>query len=139
MKSFVRSLVAIAGLLVLTAAAAPHAQGTDTVTNVPFAFNVGKTAMPRDSYTISRLPGHMDAFMIRGLRHTAIVTSQPADRGADATPRLVFHRYGDSYFLREVHMGGSTGFELPATRAERDAAERVADASTHEVVVVRAQ
>jgi hypothetical protein len=140
MKLHTRRLMAIAGLLLAGAAAALNAQTTDTVTDVPFAFTVGTATLPRDTYRISRLPGHTDAFLIRGLRHGAIMVSQPDGASeTDPGPRLVFHRYADSYFLREVRMPGNTGFKLPRTRGELQAAEQLASRSTPEVVVLHAR
>jgi hypothetical protein len=140
MKIYARTLAALAGLLLLGSAGALDAQTSDTMTSVPFAFAVGSATLPPDTYRISRLPGHMSAFLIRGRNDGAIVTSQPEGRSqSDATPRLVFHRYGQQYFLREVRLAGNSGFKLPKTRAEIAAAEQIADRSTPEVVVVRAR
>jgi hypothetical protein len=132
-----RGLTAIVAAAIIASAAAASAQTTDSTTNVPFAFTVGNKTLPRDVYRISRLPGHMDVVQIRGLRGGVIVMSQPEgpDR-QDPSPRLVFHRYGDSYFLREIRMPGNVGLALPATRLERDAAEKVAGNAAPEVVVV---
>ena len=64
--------------------------------------------MPRGTYRLSRLSGHLDVFEITGDRHSAIVISQPeSPEGKDDNPRLVFHRYGDSYFLREIRLPGN--------------------------------
>jgi len=41
----------------------------------------------------------------------------------DAEAALVFHRYGDQYFLREVRWEGSARLDLPETKAERQAAD----------------
>ena len=139
LKSQTRTLLAIATVVLLGAAARVTAQTpTDTLTDVPFAFTVGKTTLPRDTYRISRLNGHMDAFMISSLRHSVIVSSQPDGGSRDRAARLVFHRYADQYFLREVRLGGNVGFSLPPSRQERDAAEQIARGSTPEVVVVPA-
>ena len=137
MKLSLRGLTAIVAAAIIASAAAASAQTTDSTTNVPFAFTVGNKALPRDVYRISRLPGHMDVVQIRGLRGGVIVMSQPEgpDR-QDPSPRLVFHRYGDSYFLREIRMPGNAGLALPATRLERDAAEKVASNAAPEVVVI---
>ena len=137
MKLSLRGLMAIVVAAVIASAAAASAQTTDSTTNVPFAFIVGNKTLPRDVYRISRLPGHLDVVQISGLRGGAIVMSQPdgPDRN-DPSPRLVFHRYGDSYFLREIRMPGNTGLALPATRLERDAAEKIAGKATPEVVVI---
>jgi hypothetical protein len=137
MKIRVRSFLAMAGL-VLGAAVASFAQTTDTVTNVPFAFNVGSTELPRDSYRISKVSGHMSAFQIRGLRGAAIIISQlDGPSATDPSPRLVFHRIGDKYFLREVRLSGNSGFTLPTSRAETAAAETAegVDAAPETVVI----
>lgn len=137
MKLSLRGLTAIVAAAIIASAAAASAQTTDSTTHVPFAFTVGNKTLPRDVYRISRLPGHMDVVQIRGLRGGVIVMSQPEgpDR-QDPSPRLVFHRYGDSYFLREIRMPGNVGLALPATRLERDAAEKVASNAAPEVVVI---
>jgi hypothetical protein len=132
-----RGLTVIAAAVVLASAAAVSAQATDSITDVPFAFTVGATTLPRDTYRISRLPGHLDVFQISSERHSAIVISQPEspDRKGD-DPRLVFHRYGDSYFLREIRLPGNVAMSLPPTRLERDAAEKLASNAAPEVVVI---
>lgn len=137
MKLSLRGLTAIVAAAIIASAAAASAQTTDSTSQVPFAFTVGNKTLPRDVYRISRLPGHMDVVQIRGLRGGVIVMSQPEgpDR-QDPSPRLVFHRYGDSYFLREIRMPGNVGLALPATRLERDAAEKVASNAAPEVVVI---
>jgi hypothetical protein len=66
-----------------------------------------------------------------------VILSQPdAVTGRDAVPGLVFYRYADQYFLREVRLESGIAFTLPKTRAEVDAAERVAGLRQSEVVVV---
>jgi hypothetical protein len=130
----------VAGLVVLGTSAAIDAQTPDTLTNVPFAFNIGTTSFPRDTYRVSRPSSQTGVLTISSLRHSAIVLSQadgPSD--TDNSPRLVFHRYGDHYFLREVRLPGKLGFTLPATRVEREAAERIAGSTSPELVVVPAQ
>jgi hypothetical protein len=53
-------------------------------------------------------------------------------------PRLVFHRYGNEYFLAEIWNGEGTGTRLVPTKAERDAMETVAANRADEVTVVMA-
>jgi hypothetical protein len=134
-----RRILAIAGLLILGGAAALSAQATDniTITRVPFEFSVGTTSLPRDTYRVSRMTGHNDAVMIRSLRHGTVVLSQPGSpKATNEKPRLVFNRYGDRYFLREIWLGDNVGYRLPKTRLEREASEQVAALSVPEVVVV---
>jgi hypothetical protein len=140
MRFSLRGLILLAAAAVLGSAATVSAQDIDTVTKVPFAFTVGQATLPRDTYRISRLPGHMDVFEITGDRHSAIVIAQP-ERPVDKhdNPQLIFHRYGDSYFLHEIRLPGNIAMSLPSTRLERDAAERLASNSAPEVVVVDAR
>lgn len=129
-----------AAILLVGVAAPARAQGTgtDTVTNVPFAFTAGDTNLPRDQYRITPMPGQNGAFMIRGLRSGVVLMSR-TDRSTDRepAPSLTFHRYGDEYFLKEVQLGDGRILHLPQTRAERRAAESVAaQASSKSTVVI---
>jgi hypothetical protein len=140
MKSYTRRMIAILGLAAMTIGAGSglNAQSSETTANVPFAFTAGTASLPRGAYHLSTLPGHTDALMIRSFQHGAILLSQPAgSTPADSTPRLVFDRYGDRYFLREIRLAGNVGFEFPKTAAENAAAERIASGAKPEVVVVR--
>ena len=138
MKTYVRTFIALAGFAFIVTAAVANAQSTDTITKVPFSFNVGSSEMPRDTYRVSKFGGHTDVFMISSLRHSVILFGQPDGRRTDESPRLVFHKYGDQYFLREFWTGGSTGFSLPESREERQAVGRIAGRSTPERIVVLA-
>lgn len=138
MKSYTTRILALTAFAFVLTATVAKAQSTDTITKVPFTFNVGASVMPPGTYRVSQLGGHTDVFMISGFRHSAILMSQPEGRTADDSPRLVFHRYGDRYFLREVRMAGDAGFSLPMTREERAAQEQIAGVRTPEVIVVLA-
>ena len=102
----VRRLVVTRPSCLLGVAASALAQGTETVTTVPFAFTAGDTKLPQDRYRISPIPGQNSVFMIRGERHGVVLMSR-IDRLNDRepAPSLTFHRYGDQYFLREVQLG----------------------------------
>ena len=113
MKSYATRFIALTAFAFVVTAAVAKAQSTDTITKVPFSFNVGASVMPPDTYRVSKFGGHTDVFMISGFRHSAVLMSQPDGRTRDDSPRLVFHRYGDRYFLREVRLAGNTGFSLP--------------------------
>jgi hypothetical protein len=137
MKSYTRILALSAFAIVLTAGVA-KAQSNDTISRVPFAFNIGTSVMPADTYRVSEFGGQTGVFMISGFRHSAIVLSEPDGRTGVDQPQLVFHKYGDQYFLREIRLAGNTGFSLPESKQERQVEERVADRSTPERIVVLA-
>lgn len=110
--------------------------------HVPFEFSVENTNLPRDTYHLSRMAGHPEMLFLRGDRTGAFVrineVSLPRDTGA---PSLLFHRYGDQYFLREVRWEGTARLDLPETKAERSAAEgrrNQASAKMEKVIVTAA-
>jgi hypothetical protein len=140
MKSYTRRMLAATGLVALSIGSpfVLNAQSTDTTTTVPFAFTAGTTSLPSGAYRVSMLPGHRDAVMIKARDHGVFVLSQPAGPSrTDNTPRLVFHRYDDQYFLREIRLPDNLGFSIPVTEAEIDAAERAPGSAKPDVVVIR--
>jgi len=69
-----------------------------------------------------------DVLLLRGDRTGAIVyTNEQRLPRTDREPSLVFHRYGDEYFLREIQWEDTARLDLPETKAERKAAETRAD------------
>jgi hypothetical protein len=140
MKIYTRAALALAGLLVLGTGAYASTWGDELVANVPFEFSIGKTTLPRDTYRVSRLEGTTDVLLIQSLRHGVVtIVQKDGSRSSDETPHLVFHKYGERYFLSAVKALESVRFTVPETRQERAAADQVgAEASPEmEVVAVR--
>jgi hypothetical protein len=138
MSMFSRFAIPLTAAAAITAAAPVSAQDVDLVARVPFEFTVGTTALPRDTYQLSRLNGHAEMLLVRGERKGLFVRTEEVRPQRPASPSLLFHRYGDQYFLREVRLDGNARLDLPETNAERDAAERRDDraaAVMHTVVV----
>jgi len=113
-------------ILVLGAAGAAFAQTPHTVrADIPFDFAVAGETMPAGHYEIDTRSAAM--IVVRGANsgRTAIVNTADArtlDRQQEA--RLVFHRYGDQYFLHQVWTTDlNAGRELPQTRKERSLAK----------------
>jgi hypothetical protein len=108
---------ALAALAVLMAAA--RVEAAQIRAKVPFAFTVDGTQLPAGTYTIESVQGSM--LFVRGFGSSAIVLSNGVSGKDAATPKLVFHRYGERYVLREAWMGGgATGRALPASKLERE-------------------
>lgn len=129
----------IASLVVLAAASPASAQDHNLRARVPFEFMVGKTTLPRDTYQLSRANGHTDVLMLRSLRRGLFIVGQRGESNdRSETPKLVFHRYGEKYFLREIRYSGGLALTLRETRDEREAAGRRADRSGAGVIFVAA-
>jgi hypothetical protein len=92
------------------------------VVTVPFDFRTGSEIMPAGKYDIRTLSDHVlllrEATQNRSqiLIAMGAITMKPSERG-----KLVFHRYGNKYFLSQVWSPGeSTGFEIPKSHAEKE-------------------
>ncbi len=131
MKRVIEKGLASVGLLVMMfiAASAPaNAQSLvyRLTANIPFDFSVAEKKLPAGEYWISRAQqGNGDLIMqissTDGHMKINRLTIPTVRVNALSKGSLVFHRYGDEYFLSEVWpAGGLTGRELPQSRAERE-------------------
>ena len=76
--------------------------------NVPFAFAVENHSLPAGEYLVLTVaPERSIRIVSPDGKHSAIVNTLPNyAKSPSETSRLVFHRYGDEYFLAQVWTGG---------------------------------
>ena len=76
--------------------------------NVPFAFSVEDRSLPAGEYLVLTVtPERSIRITSTDGKHSAIVNTLPNYAAApSAKSRLVFHRYGDEYFLTQVWTTG---------------------------------
>ena len=114
-------LMLIAALTAASAAIANGQSAKRLVVQVPFDFNVGDTAAPAGQYEViipSKTGGALSVRNRDGQAQTIIHSAER--RGGKMIAKLVFHRYGSTYFLAQAWMSGdSTGCELSKTKQER--------------------
>jgi len=124
-KQFVRALTMVALLVVMSlAAAVVSANGQAsirTMANVPFDFVVGDSELAAGRYQIENATTAGDGLKIAGPEKAVfrlvfnIHQLQATDRS-----KLVFHRYGNRYFLAEIWIGGARdGRRLLKSRNEK--------------------
>ena len=108
---------------------------------IPFAFTVGEKTLPAGVYTVSVLNPSSDrkALQIRSEtgRVSAIIQTVGVKGDLADEAKLVFRRYGESYFFAQAQMGGeTTSLAATKTRAERatQRAMRRGDSSTIAIV-----
>ena len=118
-RNLIRVLT-IGTLLLLVSIPNTYAQTTTMKATVPFPFMVGKTEVPAGTYTIDNI-SHA-AIAIKGTESGGVVTIVgPGPESKDATPKLVFNKYGDKYFLSQVSRGsGSQVMQLPTSKLEKE-------------------
>jgi hypothetical protein len=91
------------------------------VANIPFAFQIGSSYLPAGTYRV-QMQGN-DFLSIKGESGAAVmlVMWESANKPSSDSA-IVFHHYGDQYFLREVRTSGNQGFLWSGeTKAERRA------------------
>jgi hypothetical protein len=88
-------------------------------TNIPFNFAVGNKVLPAGHYTI--LPVRDDQIEIQSEdgKTTVLSAAYPHTDPLLRNAVLVFNRYGDEYFLRQVDAGAaSVNQNLPVSKSE---------------------
>jgi biotin-(acetyl-CoA carboxylase) ligase len=116
------SLVSMFSLCAAVASA--NAQlSTPIKAKIPFDFNVGDKKLPAGEYTFSRLSAVSDnkVMLVLGVGVGVLQSTYEAEV---LTPKnkstLVFHKYGDQYFLEQIWSGGEqAGSQVPESRSER--------------------
>lgn len=94
--------------------------------NIPFDFTVADKKLPAGKYEIGRAQlGEGDLLIqiasIDGNKSVTRITIPVVTRDAAKDGLLVFHQFGDEYFLSEIWpAGGHTGRALPRSRTERE-------------------
>jgi hypothetical protein len=126
MRKKVFSAVLACGLFAAVSAATAYAQvpGGALRARIPFDFSVRGKTMPAGDYEIRRINEEPDSLVILSVSdkhaHAMFVTEPVQPRISPTRAELIFHRYGDSYFLSEIFGGDQTGRELRPSRQERD-------------------
>jgi hypothetical protein len=111
-------------VMLATSAVAANAQTSGRVyAQIPFDFVVGDKTMSAGKYLVSSQMQDRTALLVQNIKakdHAIRLTNPVENRRNNSNTRLVFHRYGQTYFLAEVWQGGdSTGWSLHASKAER--------------------
>ena len=121
LSSAILSSAIAMGLLVSTPSVQAQSSPKLTAT-IPFAFQAGSSNMPAGLYSIYLLSQHVLLFRAANGHGSGLFMVNPSyDGKVQSTGRLVFHRYGDRYFLREVWEAGSNhGIIYSASRQEKE-------------------
>jgi hypothetical protein len=115
-KLFV-ALVLVAVALVVNVSAQSKARA-----DVPFDFVVDDNVLPAATYDMFDVAANV--MMIRGFKNSNSVMSQvhPAD-GKSLHAKLVFHRYGEHYFLYQAWSIDGQGIQLRESKLEHEERE----------------
>ena len=118
-----RRLICTCALAISAFVPATHvfAQRTTLLVKVPFAFQDGRLNFPAGRYTIQAANEH--TLVLRnsvGDQIGVIMTIGEQRAEAPRSAKVIFHKYGDQYFLSDVWLANSTiGHQLVVSRAEK--------------------
>ena len=112
--------VIITGVFAMAVVSA-NGQSIRLTAQVPFDFMVGDKALPAGEYSVNSIIQDGSALRIRNAEATDSamrLTNSIVAKPNNSQSRLVFHRYGQTYFLAEVWRD-SDGRQLLQSKQER--------------------
>ena len=141
-----RHLLILLAIMTLAGAFKINAQGQTAggqklVANIPFAFNVANKNLPAGRYMITVVNPTSDQKILKirsvngkssAMTITTTVTGNVSEDG-----KLVFHRYGDTYFFMQAQMAGdSTSLAVAKSKSVERAQKQSATVAGAKTVVV---
>ncbi len=120
-------------------AAAQLASGEKIVAQVPFEFVLGNKTLPAGEWTVQRVSMDSTMLVLRNTDASVAMLSRPTlaeAKKAAGNYALVFHKYGNSYFLSGVEIADSQiSYRLPETKAEAEMLAQNNVAPAEEIVL----
>lgn len=139
MKNALLRMTGMLALALLATTQAVRAQ-EPVLANIPFAFTAGDTALPAGEYRVEKVNESSAALLIRcteGSPAIMVATLPAATNVRQEKTKLIFHRYGNRYFLAQVWSAGSSrGRELPKSAKEKEQALAANNAAPNQVTIV---
>lgn len=135
-------LAVILMLAFASALASVNAQNNrNVIANIPFEFSVRDKMLPAGEYIVQRITTSTEErLLIRSSDSSVnvIVMTRPVQSNKrQEQAKLVFHRYGNQYFLSQIWKPGEeTGRELPKSKSERNAGSELAKTESKAETVV---
>ena len=121
MKKHVATLL-ILMLAVLTGLVNAQVVHPKIMAQIPFEFVANGKTMPAGECTITAQgDGTMILWIRSGNKNLAAVPHATQSLNASQKTTLVFHRYGDRYFLASIsRQGEKLGYEFPTNKLEKE-------------------
>jgi hypothetical protein len=135
-----RNLLLFAAALALVVTTVASAQSTKVQVTVPFSFIVNRATLPAGQYLVQSVDIEGKVLAIRNLETNStnlVIFNSCTSLASVKQTKLVFHRYGERYFLNRIWVAGNnSGHELSPSPREKEVAK---DFSVHEVVLMAAR
>jgi len=110
--------------IVLLAAASASAQTNLIKIKIPFDFYLGNISLPAGEYQVDKTDlGNQLVFSRKGSPGVLVSSNNAETFAASSRTKLVFHRYGTTYFLYQVWVEGQRrGQQMQLTHLEKEVA-----------------
>ena len=122
--NFMRFSVVFGAVAFLTITSAQAQQSEKLSVTIPFDYYAGGKVLPAGDYIVS--DGIATGVVMLRSRTQGQAVMLPTHNVASARPqnnaKLIFHRYGNRYFLSEIwsEAGSVQGYQLSPSRTERE-------------------
>lgn len=139
-KQIAKGLAMLMVTLALAAASAAVANGQSSArltAHVPFDFVVADQTLRSGEYRVGAIDQAGESIAIRNSAGDSVIRLSAARERSDRvkTAKLVFHRYGSTYFLSQVWMAGEgTGRELTKSKSERAIQRELKNTASNRVI-----
>lgn len=137
-KAFFRIAIMLA-LAFMAASQAVRAQ-QPLLVNIPFEFTAGTMVLPAGEYRVQKAADYSSTLLIQRTDRSAAILTQSfatASSAPQTQSKLIFHRYGNRYFLSQVWIAGSErGRELPKSDKEKEQAMAARNEAPDQVTIV---
>jgi len=139
MKNTLCRITGILALALLATTQGARAQ-EPVVASIPFQFTAGQTTLPAGEYRVEKMNDVSSALLIRSTEGNGaimVMTSAASAHAPQTQSKLIFHRYGNRYFLTQVWSAGSSqGRELPKSAKEKEQALLARNEAPDQVTIV---
>ena len=113
--------VGFLAVILVTSTALSQSNRGDTIADIPFAFTVANHALPAGRYTVTRFGETTLRISSPHNQGMVMLTQAVEGKAPESKGKMVFHRYGDAYFLSEVWVAANgTGRKLLQSRRKRN-------------------
>ncbi len=137
MKSNIYGALAMLALALIVSVPFVQAQ-SQVKANVPFAFSLQDQSMPAGNYKIMELNDRVLEVRNLDSQHGQLLAKQMSVQSSRIqSPKLVFHKYGDQYFLSEIWDGESdSGIAFAESKREKEVQTAANSLAPPETVIV---
>jgi hypothetical protein len=126
-------------MLAALAAGVSQAQSAQLTADVPFQFTLGSHTLPAGAYRVApSVNTHVVTIQSPADQAVPVLSISATSARRQKMSKLVFHRYGNHYFLAEIWTSGAdSGWQIPQSNLERELAAQKTTPRTQILVALR--